>query len=395
MFRSMLAGWLSVEITSADISGLLALIQRYGFRVWDLDVTDALTVLMHINGKDYHLLESLCNKRGDMIRILSRRESVLGLTALKHRPIFIVGVIVMLLFSIWTPGRIFFVRVVGNHSIPSRKIVEAASYHGIHFGASRREVRSEKVKNALLEAVPGLAWVGVNTYGCSAVITVRERTEPIPTDDARLVSSMIALRDGVIQNMTVLRGTGLCSVGQTVKAGQVLISGYTDCGLSILAEEAQGEVYAQTLRSVHAVCPVNYMIRGEEMEQKHKFSLIIGKKRINFSNNSGIPGAVCAKIYKENYVSLPGGFLLPVALCVETWTFYQTEAYQLSTIEPMLKEYAQHYLQSEMIGGKILFAQETIAATDTCLWLDGSYQCYEMIGITRVEENILDYVKNG
>lgn len=34
------------------------------------------------------------------------------------------------------------------------------------------------MKNALLSAIPELQWAGVNTYGCRAVISVRERTLP-------------------------------------------------------------------------------------------------------------------------------------------------------------------------------------------------------------------------
>ena len=37
-------------------------------------------------------------------------------------------------------------------------------------------IRSEKVKNSLLQRIPQLQWAGINTDGCVAVISVREKT---------------------------------------------------------------------------------------------------------------------------------------------------------------------------------------------------------------------------
>ena len=64
------------------------------------------------------------------------------------------------------------------------------------------------------------------------------------------VGSIVASRDGVITSITTTKGTPLCKAGQAVKAGQILISGYTDCGISIRADPAEGEVFAETYREM-------------------------------------------------------------------------------------------------------------------------------------------------
>ena len=96
---------------------------------------------------------------------------------------------------------------------------------------------------------------GVNTSGCVATVSVRERTDPEVTEQDSAVSNIVASRDGFIVSATVTRGNFLCRVGQSVKAGQVLISGYTDCGICIQATRAEGEIYAQTSRDFAAVTP--------------------------------------------------------------------------------------------------------------------------------------------
>lgn len=389
-----LGATVTVELTSADIPGAMAVIQSAGFQIWDLEMPDILTLRFHLRKKDYQKLRKLCEKRGDQARLLSQSGLYWSFASLKKRPILVVGLLLLLMFSLWVPRRVFFVRVEGNSCIASRQIAEAAAQCGITFGAARREVRSEKMKNALLEAMPELAWAGVNTYGCTAVITVRERTVSAQTKESCAVSSIIANMDGVIRQITVLRGTGLCTVGQAVKAGQVLISGYTDCGFSIRAAAAEGEIFAETNRKFTAVFPTNYTLRREQTGTSRKISLIIGKKRINFTNSSGILGTGCAKIYEENYVSLPGGFVLPVAIAVETWTYYHSDCAELADAQSMLSDFVSYYLSSQMCSGKILLADEILHEQDGFLRLTGSYSCYEMIGITRIEENIPEYVKN-
>ena len=89
------------------------------------------------------------------------------------RPVLLAGLGILFLLAMYLPSRVLFIRVEGNMQIPDRQILAAAEECGIRFGASRREVRSEKVKNALLSSVPQLQWAGVNTAGCVATISVR------------------------------------------------------------------------------------------------------------------------------------------------------------------------------------------------------------------------------
>ena len=160
------------------------------------------------------------------------------------------------------------------------KILSAAEDCGIVFGASRRRVRSEKTKNALLSAIPQLQWAGVNTSGCVATISVRERTEAVQAEDSKFIQSIVAIRDGYVLSATVTEGTGLVIPGQSVQKGQILISGYTDCGICIRAEGAAGEVMAQTSRELEAVMPAKYDQRTQNREVRKHYSLLIGKKRI-------------------------------------------------------------------------------------------------------------------
>lgn len=385
----------TVEMTSADLQGMILAIRTLDIEIEDVEQIDELTLRFCVKSTSIAKLQELCEKRGDRLKILSQDGWHLLQKTGKERPVLIVGLLLLVLFVLWVPGRVLFVQVEGNQKIPARYIVEKASECGLAFGTSRRNVRSEKVKNGLLEAIPELSWAGINTYGCTATISVKEQITPVEPEKDGFVSSIVASRDGYVLGLNVLQGNAVCKVGQAVEKGQVLISGYTDCGISILATSAKGEVYAQTKRQISAIFPTDKKIRSFESEIKRKISLIIGKKRINFQNSSGILDAGCAKIYEEKYLTLPGGFVLPVAISIETSTFYKTEEARDLSSKDYLTDYVTAYLLRHMCAGEILQSKLDHIESDDCLLLLGEYSCSEMIGVTRIEENIPDYVKNN
>lgn len=385
-----LNGMLQAELVSADTAGAVTRFFESGITIYDAEYLDDLTVRFQIRRQDYKKIRLLAEKRGDVLKLLKKRGLYWTGKGLLKRPVLMLGILAILILGTYLPTRIFFIRVEGNTTVPTNLILEQAAQCGIAFGADRSEVRSEKMKNALLEAMPELQWAGINTQGCVATISVREREIVEKTVKTAGVSSIIAARDGVILSVTATRGSAVCKVGQAVKAGEVLISGYTDCGISIRAEASDGEVYALTEQNLHVCTPLECSVRGDMTRQEKKYSLIIGKNRINFYKGSGISDTTCDRMYEENYITLPGGFVLPVAVVTEVWTYYDcTEETALPEEQiGQLSEFAADYLREQMVAGQILSASETVTTEDGALWLNGKYACREMIGRVQKEEII-------
>ena len=383
------AGLVTVEILTADPTGTLSQLHLIGIPLQGVQIPDELT--LHFTVKRTHLshILTIVERRDEKYKIIGKKGIFWPLRALLHRPVLLAGVLLILSLTVFIPTRIFFFKVEGNTQIPTRQILDFASQCGINFGAERKVVRSEKVKNALLRAIPELEWVGINTSGCVVTISVRERQSVNTATESTGVSSIVAVRDGVVQEITVTSGSPTCKVGQAVKRGQVLISGYTDCGLTIRAERAKGEIYAETNRTLQLVLPQNHEQRDTIAVQTQKYSVIIGKKRINFYQDSGNLDTRCVKMYVEKYVTLPGGFQLPVAIVTEICISYElitpiNSEQEIETLQSM----AERYLQSSMVAGRILSKEESISQDEQMISLLGNYGCLEMIGKEQNEEII-------
>ena len=383
-------GFVELELICADPALAMSQIREAGIPVYHAWVDDG-DILIHltIERRYFRLLRKLADKKGYCLRLKKRHGLYWSVRLALRRPVLLIGMMLFLMVTLYLPSRVLFFEVEGHGTIPTKLILEKCRDCGITFGVSREKVRSEKMKNARLEAIPQLQWAGINTSGCTAIISVQERsqTEQVETENA--VSSIVASTDGVITKCTATAGKLVCKPGQAVIAGEVLISGYTDCGICVRATKAQGEVFAKTKRSLTVVSPQIWSQKGMIQRAEKKFALIIGKKRINFYKDSGILGGTCDKMYSEYYLTLPGGFRLPVIWITEVYT-YRTES-QIQIEEPSLSVFAQNYLRQQMISGAILTHRENLVSQDGVFLLQGRYICTEMIGRIRNEEIIKPY----
>ena len=387
-FWRSLNGMICLQITSADVAGALTVLNNNGIELFQALSRNDLTVEVMIRRQDHKRLRQILERRGDSIESVKLRGLYWRGKRMLKRPVLLCGILALVALSCVIPSRILFVKVEGNQTIPDKMILEYAANCGIAFGASRREVRSEKMKNALLEALPQLQWAGVNTRGCVATISVREREIGNQPEQIAGVSSIVAACDGLIQSCTVIKGNAICTVGQAVKAGQKLISGYTDCGLSIRACRAEGEVFAWTERAVSVVALSEYNLQTPKNMELRKYSVVIGKKRINLYKDSGILESTCDKMVLENCLTLPGGFILPVTLVTEVWSYNDQSitAVDPNLLSEQLGEFASAYVNGQMIAGRILSVDETVATEDGIVSLEGKYACHEMIGRVQKEE---------
>ena len=377
-----------MEATSADQASFIYRLNEMGIPVGDVQASDDVTFCFTVSRQNLTAVRKFAEQKGVSVKILSYRGLFWPIASLRHRLVLVTGLIILLLLGIFLPSRILFVTVEGNTGIATNRILEAAETAGICFGASRREVRSEKVKNLLLDYLPQLQWAGVNTYGCTAVISVRERAEAMRQTDRNAVSDLVADCDGIITSCVVTGGTALCSPGQAVRKGQILVSGHTDCGGVATAVRAQGEIFAETRHVFSCRMPLSVQTRVSQKEERYKISVQFGKKRINFYKGSGIYDTSCVKMISQYHLTLPGGYRLPVSVTVETITAFELEpgTHTQADAVLLLSGYAKDYLRQHQIALTVLDAHEVFSVREDFCALSGQYVCTEMIAREQCEQ---------
>lgn len=377
-----------IRIVSADVAGFLASLNSLGIVVYDVELVDDLTAQLSVRRADVSKVAAMSERRGDSLKCLNPGVGLGLLSLIRSRFVLIAGIFLLVLLILCLPGKVLFVTVEGNDRIPDNQILEQAAACGVSFGQTRRLVRSEQVKNMLLERIPELKWVGVNTYGCLAVIQVREREAEESVEDITGAGNIVASRDGVIRSVEIWKGNPLCQVGDAVKQGDILVSGFVDYGIVTQAQRAKAEIYASTSRENTVQTPLNCVSRGAVISVERKYGMIIGKNRINFYKDSRILDGTCVKMYTEECLALPGGFILPITFVREVWITYEMQDAQVEEqcAYSLMRDASREYVNSVMIAGEILDQEEIITASETGYQLYGKYSCLEMIGREKDEE---------
>ena len=387
LWRS-LEGMIQLKLTSAALEDLLNTLNGSNLTLYDVQFTNELTCYVKVKRQDINRIYGVCSRKNADVSLVGTCGLYWYIMRLFHRPVLAAALVVFLIITFYLPTRVLFLKVEGNYTVPSRKILEAASDCGIHFGSSRKTVRSEQVKNRLLESVEELQWVGINTRGTVATISVRERNQSTVPVSKVGAGNIVAAREGYILSATASRGDLLVQPGQTVSTGEMLISGYRYLGICVQATQADGEVLAQTNRKIQAKMPLNYVIHANKVESYKKISVLYGKKRINLWKDSGISGSTCGRMYLEYYVTLPGGFSLPFALCIDT--YYVCDHENLTSDEDFeqssIVEYTKNYLLQQMIAGQIVSASVESLEESNCCGILLDCICHEMIGVFRQEQ---------
>lgn len=385
-------GVMRIQITCADISAVINDLLQLDIIMWDIEYIDELTAFFVISVNQITIVKEYLERKEIIYEITKTRGIFWLLRSVRRRVCFVLLLFFMLLLTVWTPSKVLFFEVKGCQNISVDRIIETAVNGGLVFGCKSADVKSNVLKNILLEQIQELEWVGITIRGCVAVIEVQEVTNETEIIKPSGINHIVAVTDGLVESVTVEQGTGFCLPGQAVYAGQILISGYEDCGICLRATGAAGEINAYTFRKITAQSPSNVSVRAGERSVKRYYSVIFGKKQINFFQDSRISPTSCVKMYSRKYITLPGGFQLPVALVEQTVIHYDTYSDVLDeTSYSWVDDYLHDYMTNAMIAGRILNQSVYHSVHSSVYIAEASYSCLEQIGKNISEENLLHH----
>ncbi|MBP3413392.1 MAG: sporulation protein YqfD, partial [Oscillospiraceae bacterium] len=224
---------------------------------------------------------------------------------------------------------------------------------GVQVWSSSKNMDLQQLRYDLLNRIPGLSWVAVNRQGGRICVMALGR-ETRENEYRFRASHLYAARDGVITRSEILEGMALCKVGESVKQGQLLVSGLEDYGLYMKAVDAKGEIYGQTWYSGTLVTPQECYKKRYTGRSWTDQSILFGRKRINLSGSSSILGVLCDKMIDTKQLSLPG-FRFPLMLQRITYREYILEPASLSSVDAkeLLAQRWSRSLMSAMVAGTV------------------------------------------
>ena len=144
---------------------------------------------------------------------------------------------------------------------------------------------------------------------------------------------------------------------------------------------ARAEITARTWYEITACTPLTERRAEPVGLKKQRWGLILGKRRVNFSINSGIHTETCDKITQIWPLEVPGVFRLPLAIFRETrqdLRCVETER-DKAAAEVELRRLLRQRMLSELCEGEILTERFTVSEGAGLLYVTLRCECLERI----------------
>lgn len=310
-----------------------------------------------------------------LFRRARRHRLLLGLLA-----VCVAAVLVSSLF-VWD------VEVTGNETVSTGTILRELEAYGVKPGSYWPHFSNDLIRNHMILQIPELQWLAVQIRGSCAEVVVREKTPKPEVVDNDEPVSLYAGTSGFILSMEVLGGEARVAPGDLVTEGELLVSGaMTDLGGGVRPAHSLGSIRARTLYELTAEQPLTRTVKTASGHAKSRWALVVGKKRINFYQSSGISDTECDKINFEYTFSIPGVFTLPFSLAREQVQPFETQEISVPPEEARaaLEQALMQQLQLR-IGedGEIVSSAFTATARDGVLIVTLRAECEQEIGVAR------------
>jgi similar to stage IV sporulation protein len=179
-----------------------------------------------------------------------------GFKRLSVRKILLIGLAALGVLVLVASLFVWDVRVTGIERREAIKLTKELEPLGVFVGAYKGGVNTKQIETRLMVDHDEFAWVNIKLKGVVAEIEVVP-AEPAPelVDNSR-PCSIVATKDALIESVMALNGRAAVAKGQTVRQGDVLISGLIwDEGLTRLLVAARGDVVGSVWYQAKASAP--------------------------------------------------------------------------------------------------------------------------------------------
>ena len=268
-------GDVTLKIEGLGLSELPGKLLAHGVVLTDMRRVSYVCLQVRTSYRDAQKLAILL--ADSPLRITTLRARGLPFTAqrLARRYVLLVGLLVGAVALVLFSTRIWTCRIEGCENVPSLGIRAELKALGLQPGMGKDQVDIPAWQQKLMISFPYIQWVSMEIQGVELVVRVQERSIP-PAGESAAPGDLVAAMDGVVEEITVLRGQAMVKPGDSVKAGQVLIRGALVWGSDGEGGEAptaaMGRVRGRITRQTFAQAPaqMNIAVPTGNM-QVHRF----------------------------------------------------------------------------------------------------------------------------
>ena len=295
----------------------------------------------------YRTLEKVKEIFGEKVKYsVSEPQGFFGaLVKYKKRVGIFLGIIAAVIIVGVSSDFVWDVRIDGLSEDEAGEIRRELSLAGLDVGKRWSKLDKNHIEINMLNLSTRVGWININRRGTVAYVKISEKTLYQEDDVKDGYANLVAARDCVIEDITVKSGYAMVKKGESVRAGEILISGVIPTELGGGFCYADGEVTGRYSESVSVTVSRSVYEKVYSETCLSECNINFFGKHINIFKKYGQFDREYDIIEKKEDVS----FIKKLPICINKiyFSYYETKVTELSDDELILL--ASERLRSELL----------------------------------------------
>jgi len=312
-------GYVIIIVTGRSIERFINICSKRRILLWDIVRADAASAEMKASIRGFRLMRPAAKKSGCRVHIRKRCGLPFFLYRFKKRKGFKVGLVIFSVLLMLSVSIIWDIEITGCGPEMIPEIMSVLNADNIGRGSFKLKLNPKIIAKKIALNVEQAAWVGVEIKGVKLFITIKDSKEPPVLIRSNEAFNIVAERDGLVKKVEVYAGTPLIKEGETVKKGQVLVSGRLESKnpeFGTREVHALGKIIARTWyeESMPVSMVYTQKVKTGKTHKTVYFRFLDRRFKIKGGDS---PYEMYETVTEEKMITGPFGLKLPIGLTVE------------------------------------------------------------------------------
>ncbi|MDI3481143.1 MAG: hypothetical protein PWQ97_798 [Tepidanaerobacteraceae bacterium] len=217
-------GYAIIKITGENAERLLNQAALKGIYLWDIKRIDDKTLTAGVDARCFFKLSRLARKTGCHLSILRRKGIFFMINMLRRRRALVAGALLFIASIYFLSSFIWSIDVVSQDPEIKKAVEDDLRRWGLKEGTFKYGLDKKQYMDKILQQHKEIAWGEIKIKGSKLVVELVKKKLP-PELEENSPCDIIASKDGIIEEIIPFKGEALVKPGDTVCAGDVLITG--------------------------------------------------------------------------------------------------------------------------------------------------------------------------
>ncbi len=397
-------GYVEVALQGYAPERFFNLCSNHNILIWDLRQEGEI-YYFYISVDGFRSLKPLLKKSGTHVKISRKNGMPFFFFRYRKRKILFISVFLCMMLLYTLSRFVWKIQINGNDSVTDDSLLQFLEEKNSSYGTPVSEIDCTKLEEEIRSCFKSIIWTSVKREGTTLTIDVQENLVVVSqSPNAQLPEEfqqqeqkgydLLALHDGTIESIFVRKGTPLVQQGDTVKKGDVLVSGalpiYDDSGTLTDYQYCTADADIQ-LRTEYAY--------QDRFPAKHTWKNYSGRSQDRFGISFGdlyfqLPWK---KTGYEQYtvmdtrtqVRLCDSFYLPIYFVRRTYEEYEdtTSVYTKKEAQQQAAQHLTEFLEKLTQKGVLILEKHVMIRTEK--------NKYTVSGTITVLEKTFQYAVNA